>query len=80
MPSKYERLTVPTEDGYRADSLMAIERLGRLEDVIDRLTKEYAQTLAALERLAGKEKTATYQQLWANKLALQELFIRLGIN
>ena len=80
MPGKYERLTVPTEDGYRADSLMAIERLGRLEDVIDRLTKEYAQTAAALERLAGKEKTATYKQLWANKMALQELFIRLGIN
>lgn len=80
MPSKYVRLTVPTEDGYRADGLMAIERLGRLEDVIDRLNKEYEQTLSALERLTGKEKTATYKQLWANKLALQELFIRLGIN
>lgn len=80
MPSKYERLTVPTEDGYQADGFMAIERLGRLEDVIDRLNNEYDQTLAALERLAGKEKTATYKQLWANKIALQELFIRLGIN
>ena len=79
MPSKYERLTVPAENGYRADSLMAIERLGRLEDVIDRLHKEYEQTASALERLAGKEKTATYQQLFANKMALQELFIRLGI-
>ena len=80
MPSKYERLTVPTEDGYEADGLMAIERLGRLEDVIDRLNKEYEQTVSALERLHGKEKTATYKQLFANKLALQELFIRLGIN
>ena len=80
MPSKYERLTIPTEDGYEADSLMAIERLGRLEDVIDRLNREYEQTISALERLAGKEKTATYKQLWANKMALQELFIRLGIN
>ena len=70
MPGKYERLTTPAEDGYRADSLMAIERLGRLEDVIDRLAKEYDRTVSALERLAGKERTATYQQLLANKMAL----------
>ena len=76
----YQRLTVPTEDGYQADGLMAIERLGRLEDVIDRLQKEYTQTLDALERLSaqGKEKTATYQQLWANKMGLKELLLRLG--
>lgn len=76
----YQRLTIPTEDGYQADRLMAIERLGRLEDVIDRLQKEYGQTLDALDRLAaqGKEKTATYQQLWANKMSLRELLIRLG--
>jgi len=76
----YQRLTVPTEDGYQADGLMAIERLGRLEDVIDRLQKEYAQTVDALERLSaqGKQKTATYQQLWANKLSLRELLLRLG--
>lgn len=79
MPGKYERLTVPNENGYEADGLMAIERLGRLEDAIDRINNEYKQTLAGLERLAGKEKTATYRQLWANKLALQELMIRLGI-
>ena len=76
----YERITVPTETGYRADGLMAIERLGRLEDVIDRLQTEYAQTLEALDRLSaqGKEKTATYKQLWANKLGLRELLLRLG--
>ena len=76
----YQRLTIPTEDGYQADGLMAIERLGRLEDVIDRLQKEYAQTVEALDRLAaqGKEKTATYQQLRANKLGLRELLLRLG--
>jgi len=79
MPSKYERLTVPTEHGYEADPLMAVERLGRLEDVIDRLVKEYDQTEAALSRLAGKEKTATYRQLWANKQGLKELMIRMGI-
>ena len=76
----YQRLTIPTEDGYQADGLMATERLGRLEDVIDRVLKEYTQTLEALDRLSaqGKEKTATYQQLWANKLSLQELLLRLG--
>ena len=76
----YQRLTIPTEEGYQADGLMAIERLGRLEDVIDRLRKEYTQTLEALDRLSalGKEKTATYKQLWANKMSLRELLIRLG--
>ena len=76
----YQRLTIPAEDGYQADGLMAIERLGRLEDVIDRLQKEYVQTMDALERLSaqGKEKTATYKQLWANKMSLRELLIRLG--
>ena len=76
----YERLTIPTEDGYRADGLMATERLGRLEDVIDRLQNEYVQTLEALERLSaqGKEKTATYRQLWSNKMGLRELLLRLG--
>lgn len=76
----YQRLTVPTENGYQADGLMAIERLGRLEDVIERLQKEYSQTVEALERLAsqGKETTATYRQLWANKMSLRELLMRLG--
>ncbi|MBP3634740.1 MAG: hypothetical protein J6J43_09235 [Oscillospiraceae bacterium] len=79
MPSKYHRLTVPTPDGYEADANMAIERLGRLEDAIDRLHKEYEQTLDALQRLEGKEKTATYRQLMANKLSIQELMLRLGL-
>ena len=76
----YQRLTLPTEDGYQADGLTAIERLGRLEDVIERLQKEYSQTVEALDRLAsqGKEKTATYRQLWANKMSLRELLMRLG--
>ena len=76
----YQRLTLPTEAGYQADGLMAIERLGRLEDVIERLQKEYSQTVEALDRLAsqGKEKTATYRQLWANKMSLRELLMRLG--
>ena len=76
----YERLTKKTESGYEADGLMAVERLGRLEDVIERLQKEYDLTVAAMNRLSeqGKEKTATYQQLWANKAALKETLLRLG--
>jgi hypothetical protein len=33
-----------------------------------------------MKRLAeqGKEKSATYQQLWANKMALKETLLRLG--
>ena len=76
----YERLTKKTESGYEADGLMAVERLGRLEDVIERLQNEYNQTVEAMKRLSdqGKEKSATYQQLWANKAALKETLIRLG--
>ena len=76
----YQRLTIPTEEGYQADGLMAIERLGRLEDAIGRLQTEYDQTLDALERLSaqGKEKTATYRQLWSNKMTLRELLLRLN--
>lgn len=76
----YERLTQKTESGYQADGLMAVERLGRLEDVIERLQNEYDQTMEAMKRLSdqGKEKSATYRQLWANKTALKETLIRLG--
>lgn len=76
----YQRLTVPTEHGYEADGLMAVERLGRLEDAIGRLQTEYDQTLEVLERLSaqGKEKTATYRQLWSNKMTLRELLLRLN--
>ena len=72
----YERLTQKTESGYQADGLMAVERLGRLEDVIERLQNEYDQTMEAMKRLSdqGKEKSATYRQLWANKTALKERF------
>ena len=76
----YERLTKKTENGYEADGLMAVERLGRLEDVIERLQQELQKTEEALTRLAeqGKEKSATYRQLWANKMTLKELLLRLG--
>lgn len=76
----YERLTRKTEEGYRADPDQALERLGRLEDALERLQHEYAATCQALERLKeqDKEKTATYRQLWANRAALRELLLRMG--
>ena len=76
----YERLTQKTERGYTAEPGEALERLGRLEDGIERLQQEYARTQEAMDKLTalGKEKTATYQQLRANKMTLRELLLRLG--
>ncbi len=76
----YERLTRQTPTGYEADGLMAVERLGRLEDVIDRLTGEYRQTREGLHRLKsqGKIQSAMYTQLKENQKALEELLLRLG--
>ena len=76
----YQRLTVPAPEGYQADPSAALERLGRLEDRIEKLQTEYEQTLASMERLAaeGKEKTVTYHQLMGNKMTIRELLFRLG--
>lgn len=77
----YQRLTEPTPEGYRADADAALERLGRLEDRIDKLQEEYEKTLQALERLQGqgKEKTVTYRQLLTNKMTLKEVLFRMGL-
>lgn len=76
----YQRLTVPTENGYEADGRMAIERLGRLEDALDRLRLELDRTSAAMERFAAQGKTDTemYRQLAANRASLEETLLRLG--
>ena len=77
----YQRLTIPTPEGYQAEPEAALERLGRLEDRIDKLQQEYNQTLEALERLQGqgKEKTVTYRQLLTNKMTLKEVLYRMGL-
>ena len=77
----YQRLTIPTPEGYQAEPEAALERLGRLEDRIDKLQEEYNQTLEALERLQGqgKEKTVTYRQLLTNKMTLKEVLFRMGL-
>ena len=78
----YQRLTTPTPDGYQAEAEAALERLGRLEDRIEKLQQEYNQTLEALERLQGqgKEKTVTYRQLLTNKMTLKEVLFRMGLS
>ena len=77
----YQRLTIPTPEGYQAEPETALERLGRLEDRIDKLQEEYEKTLQALERLQGqgKEKTVTYRQLLTNKMTLKEVLFRMGL-
>ena len=77
----YQRLTIPTPEGYQAEPEAALERLGRLEDRIDKLQEEYEKTLQALERLQdqGKEKTVTYRQLLTNKMTLKEVLFRMGL-
>ena len=77
----YQRLTIPTPEGYQAEPEAALERLGRLEDRIEKLQQEYSQTLEALERLQGqgKEKTVTYRQLLTNKMTLKEVLYRMGL-
>ena len=77
----YQRLTIHTPEGYQAEPEAALERLGRLEDRIDKLQEEYEKTLQALERLQGqgKEKTVTYRQLLTNKMTLKEVLFRMGL-
>ena len=77
----YQRLTIPTPEGYKAEPEAALERLGRLEDRIDKLQEEYEKTIQALERLQGqgKEKTVTYRQLLTNKMTLREVLFRMGL-
>ena len=78
----YQRLTIPTPEGYQAEPEAALERLGRLEDRIDKLQEEYEKTIQALERLQGqgKEKTVTYRQLLTNKMTLKEVLFRMGLS
>ena len=78
----YQRLTIPTPEGYQAEPEAALERLGRLEDRIDKLQEEYEKTLQALERFQGqgKEKTVTYRQLLTNKMTLKEVLFRMGLS
>lgn len=73
------RLTKQENAGYvlteNTDADAAIEKLGKLEDMYDRLLAEYEKTEAQLQTLKEKDKTksVTYHQQFANKLKLKEL-------
>lgn len=51
------------------------QRLAAFERMLTAVQNEYAAAAGRMAQLkaAGKEKTATYRQLMANKLRLQEL-------
>lgn len=73
------RLTKKENAAYvlaaNTDADAAIEKLGKLEDMYDRLLTEYEKTEAQLQALKEKDKTksVTYHQQFANKLKLKEL-------
>ena len=76
------RLTVRENGVYTAvDPDAAIQKLGRLEDMQQALQAEYDRTVTELARLsaAGKTKTVTYRQLFANKLNLMNLLDRFAL-
>lgn len=63
------------------DDEVVIEKLGKLEDMYDRLLAEYKNTEVQLKTLKeqGKTKSVTYHQQFANKLKLKELIGRFEI-
>lgn len=79
------RLTRKENEVYvlmeNTDAEAVIEKLGKLEDMYDRLLWEYENTEAQLQMLKekGKTKSVTYHQQFANKLKLKELIGRFEI-
>lgn len=51
------------------------ERLAAFEAMLYSVQKQYAETTARMDKmkLEGKVKTATYRQLFARKLSLQDV-------
>lgn len=80
-----ERYTGKTEQGYQIRNMKtmddAVTRLGRLEDMYEALQAELSNTTSQLQQLSvqGKTKSATYRQLFGNKLTLQGLISRFEI-
>ncbi len=77
-----DRITKKAGRNYSAVNLdQAVERLGKLEDMYEALCAELAQTIDQMERLSaeGKGKSATYRQLFANKLTLMNLKARFEL-
>ena len=53
------------------------ERLAAFEAMLDSVQKQYAETITRMDKmkLEGKVKTATYRQLFARKLSLQDVLM-----
>ena len=75
-----ERITQKTESGYYVppeQQAQALARLGRWEDMTERLEQEQEQAdiAAQLERLrgAGKEKSVRFRELFARKLTVSTM-------
>lgn len=51
------------------------ERLAAFEAMLESVQKQYAETTARMDKMKqeGKVKTATYRQLFACKLSLQDV-------
>ena len=79
------RLTRKENEVYvlteNVDAELAIEKLGKLEDMYDRLLAEYENTETQLQTLKAqcKAKSVTYRQQFENKLKLKELIGRFEI-
>jgi hypothetical protein len=75
-----QRLTQKLSDGnYSVVSKEeAVIQLGKYEDFYQALEQEYQEILSKMEALssAGKVKSATYRQLFSNKLTLSGLLDR----
>ena len=77
------RYTKPTAQGYLAeDPEAAIARLGVLEDRLEAVEVQLHQALEQMAALsqAGKTKTATYRQFFAQKLSCLDCLGRMGIS
>lgn len=78
-----ERLTEKDATGvYTAtDPSAALQRLGHWEDLYDAMRQELRSVSAQMQALSaqGKTKTATYRQLFSNKLLLSDLLTRMEI-
>ena len=77
-----ERLTKKVDGVYETDSPKdAVTKLGKFEDMYDALKDEYDKTVLEMEKLlsSGKKNSATYRQLFANKVTLGLLIGRFEL-
>lgn len=77
-----ERITKRNGSEYTADDLQAaVIRLGQFEDLYESLCDEREKAAEKMKALsaAGKTKTASYRQLFANKLTSMNLISKIEI-